>query len=359
MQQPSEALKAPPASNAAPNAIGRRSTTDATGQARLKRVSGSNLEGEEVVHKKRRKPSDNDLESRYLEKLHQEELKDQAREWRSIKSNGAEDLSDGEAADTSIRLAQSGSERASVHSDAEELTLPMHETIDESKNAIDLERASRTVFLGNVSNEAIKSRVAKKTLLNHLSSVFSTLPLENSPHRIESLRFRSTAFSDTSRPKKAAFTKGELMDATTKSTNAYVVYSSPAAAREAARKLNGAAVLDRHLRVDQVAHPAKVDHRRCVFVGNLGFVDDESAMNAASDEAKDRRPRKAKPPADIEEGLWRQFGQAGAVESVRVIRDKTTRVGKGIAYVQFKVGIVNLLMPFFQRVADALRIPLE
>jgi nucleolar protein 12 len=123
------------------------------------------------------------------------------------------------------------------------------------------------------------------------------------------------------------------MGATTKSSNAYVVYSTAYAAREAAKRLNGTVVLDRHLRVDGVAHPAKTDHRRCVFVGNLGFVDDESML----DQGGENERKRSKIPSDIEEGLWRQFGKAGVVESVRVVRDEKTRVGKGFAYVQFEV----------------------
>jgi len=73
-----------------------------------------------------------------------------------------------------------------------------------------------------------------------------------------------------------------------------------------------------------------VDHRRCVFVGNLGFVDDESNADAEAGEKKKNRP-----PSDVEEGLWVQFNKAGKVESVRVPRDSKTRVGKGFAYVQF------------------------
>ncbi len=144
-----------------------------------------------------------------------------------------------------------------------------------------------------------------------------------------------------SMPKRAAYITKSLMDATAKSTHAYVVYSTAAAARLAASKLNGSVVLDRHLRADSVAHPSAVDHRRCVFVGNLGFVDDETVLNTKIDEdgkeQTDSRKR-TKAPMDIEEGLWRTFGkQAGKVESVRVVRDEVTRVGKGIAYVQFYV----------------------
>lgn len=212
-----------------------------------------------------------------------------------------------------------------------------HETLTPSKESFELEKSSRTVFLANVSISAIRSKTCKKVLLEHLASFIPSLSKEKVPHKVESIRFRSTAFSITAVPKKAAFAKRELMDATTRSTNAYAVYSTSLAAREAAKRLNGTMVLDRHLRVDGVAHPAKTDNRRCVFVGNLGFVDDESSLNAANDEENEKKPRKAKPVADVEEGLWRQFGKAGTVESVRVVRDKSTRVGKGIAYVQYMV----------------------
>lgn len=216
-------------------------------------------------------------------------------------------------------------------------SIPKHETLDASGERVEIERASRTVFLGNVSTAAIRSKVSRKALLDHLTSFSLEISKDKSPYKVESLRFRSTAYSTSSIPKKAAFAKKELMDATTRSTNAYAVYSSSLAAREALKKLNGTVILDRHLRVDGVAHPTKQDHRRCVFVGNLGFVDDESIIKAAEDGGDTKKAKKQKESADVEEGLWRQFENAGAVESVRVVRDKTTRVGKGFAYVQFKV----------------------
>ena len=215
---------------------------------------------------------------------------------------------------------------------------PLHETVAQSKDDAEIEKASRTVFLGNVSTTAIKSKASRRILLDHLTSFIPELPEHKPPHKIESLRFRSTAFATAAVPKKAAFAKKELMDATTQSTNAYAVYSTTLATREATKRLNGTIVLDRHLRVDSVAHPSTVDHRRCVFVGNLGFVDDESNIKVAEEqEGGTKKVRKSKAPADIEEGLWKQFETAGTVESVRVVRDKTTRVGKGVAYVQFKV----------------------
>lgn len=215
----------------------------------------------------------------------------------------------------------------------------MHESVAQNKKADEVEKATRTVFLSNVSLEAVNSKTAKKKLMAHLSSV---LDKEASPPQsIESLRFRSVAFSTAAMPKRAAFITKATMEATSHSANAYAVYNSPAAARTACAKLNGTVVLDRHLRVDSVAHPAEVDHRRCVFIGNLGFVDDETVFNTTLDEEgkeKTEKRKRTRVPMDVEEGLWRIFGQkAGKVESVRVVRDQTTRVGKGIAYVQFYV----------------------
>ena len=224
---------------------------------------------------------------------------------------------------------------------ADPLDVPQHETLAPDKDAIELEKSSRTVFLANVSTAAITDKKAKKTLLDHMASFLDSLPVQDGKkkHKVESIRFRSTAYAGAGLPKKAAFATKNLMEATTKSTNAYVVYSTAFAAREAVKKLNGTMVLNRHLRVDGVAHPSKTDHRRCVFVGNLGFVDDESMMNQGGNNERKR----SKIPSDVEEGLWRQFSKAGTVESVRVVRDEKTRVGKGFAYVQFQVCLNNIL----------------
>ncbi len=291
--------------------------------------------------KRKRKQADDDVEGMYMQKLAREEAREDAKRRRKQKPEEAP-TSPHNVKGTDIR-EEVESELDSVEivtgdeRDSSPACAPQHESLGPTKADSDLEKASRTVFLGNVSTAAIKSKSGKKILLDHLASFLSSLPKQDILHRVESLRFRSTAFSSSAVPKKAAFAKKELMDSTTQSTNAYAVYSTQLAAREATKRLNGSIVLDRHLRMDSIAHPAKTDHRRCVFVGNLGFVDDESATKAAEDEANGRRPRKGKEPADLEEGLWKQFGKAGAIESVRVPRDKTTRVGKGFAYVQFEV----------------------
>lgn len=298
--------------------------------------------------KRKRKADEEDLEGKYMQKLAKEEEKEKAerKAERRLKrqrlmaeqdpdmSEESEDLDEWDD-EVSQDGSQDESETKLAPGREAPLDVPQHESLAPSKDAVEVERATRTVFLANVSTIAISSKSAKKTLLAHMASFLPSLPTPpegKPPHKVESLRFRSTAYA-SSLPKKASFAKKDLMGATTKSTNAYVVYSTAYAAREAAKRLNGTVVLDRHLRVDGVAHPAKTDHRRCVFVGNLGFVDDESML----DQGGENERKRSKIPSDIEEGLWRQFGKAGVVESVRVVRDEKTRVGKGFAYVQFEV----------------------
>jgi nucleolar protein 12 len=206
------------------------------------------------------------------------------------------------------------------------------------------ERATRTIFLGNIAVEALTSRAARKALLQHICSGLDSSP--PSLQRLESLRFRSIPFSTASLPKRAAYITKSFMSATTKSCNAYAVFSSVAAAQQAVALLNGTVILNRHLRADHVASPAAIDHRRCVFVGNLHFVDDEVEGTGAAgvdNRTGEHRLHRGRPSRDVEEGLWTIFAAgAGRVESVRVVRDEATRVGKGFAYVQFYVSTASM-----------------
>lgn len=309
--------------------------------------------------RKRRAEEGEDLEAKYMQKLarleeqEEEALEAERKQKRQRlaakedpdsseaeeddgEENESSDVSDDEELEGDSDSDDNSEAQGTTSREAPPIDVPVHESLAPSKDALELDKASRTVFLANVSTEAMTSKSAKKTLLAHMGSFLDSLPdppAGKPPHAVESIRFRSTAYAGNSLPKKAAFVKKDLMAATTKSTNAYLVYSTAYAAREAVKRLNATMVLDRHLRVDGVAHPAKTDHRRCVFVGNLGFVDDESLL----DQGGENERKRSKIPSDIEEGLWRQFGKAGAVESVRVVRDEKTRVGKGFAYVQFKV----------------------
>ncbi|KAL8736514.1 MAG: hypothetical protein Q9181_002408 [Wetmoreana brouardii] len=304
------------------------------------RASIVNVHGAPKRRRKRNEDED-DIEGKYMQRIAEDDFK-ATRRGEVEGSNKRRRLQVvGDTLDKSTGPDDTASQASSVDTTERggngkpEVDLPQHESLTVSRETVELEKAARTVFLANVSTSTVKSKPAKKTLLSYLTSFCSSLPTTDKAHKVESLRFRSTPFASGVGPKKAAYAKRELMDSTTTSTNAYIVYSTQLAAREAVRRLNGTTVLGRHLLADSVSHPRKIDHRRCVFVGNLGFVDDESQMNATKDEDENRKPRKRKEPSDVEEGLWRQFGKAGSVESVRVVRDATTRVGKGFAYVQF------------------------
>ena len=274
--------------------------------------------------RKRLRIDSDDLEATYFRKLDEQE----EREHR-----------DRQKGNEHAREDDSESSSESVASELDKLQgvepVPLHESLKKSSSQPEEDKVSRTVFLSNVSTDAIKSKSSHRTLLAHLQSVLKPSDSQDNSEKIESLRFRSTAYASDKGPKRATYAKQELMDQTTKSTNAYVVFSSSTAAATVVSKLNGSVILDRHLRVDHSETPSKPDHRRCIYVGNLPFVDEEKPVEQTDDNGNIRRAR-PKTPADAEEGLWRTFAKAGKVESVRMVRDKETRIGKGFAYVQFE-----------------------
>ncbi|OGE48323.1 hypothetical protein PENARI_c030G08551 [Penicillium arizonense] len=298
--------------------------------------------------KRKRGAAGEDLEETYMRRIAKEEKKDEEKRKsehakRQKQTEAESESEDGEEAENADSDKESGSEDSDEEEDS--APAPVHESLAGPTPSSEVEKSNRTVFLGNVSTQAIKSKTAKKTLLRHLASFCSSLPESSGPHKVESIRFRSVAFaSGGGIPKRASFAKREILDETTPSTNAYAVYSTLQAARKAPAALNGSMILDRHLRVDSLAHPAEIDNKRCVFVGNLSFIDSETP----GEDEKTGKKKKVRAPADVEEGLWRIFNThtggkdkktlKKSVEFVRVIRDSTTRVGKGFAYVQFYDG---------------------
>ncbi|KAH6638187.1 nucleolar protein 12 [Boeremia exigua] len=307
------------------------SSEDSDNEAELAKLREATLAGEhDKQSKKRKRGGQEEIEEKFMRKLAREEEKEEEERQKKRKTKEVAAADSDEDMEEASEASEASEAADATEEDAEKIEIPQHESLakTDGKSEEELEKAARTVFLSNVSVDCINSKSAEKALKKHLESFIADLADNKPPHKIESIRFRSTAFS-SSLPKRAAFAKKEIMDATTKSTNAYAVYTTQTAAREAVKRLNGSVLLNRHLHVDWLAHPNKVDNRRCVFVGNLPFVDDESKGVEPED------GKKKKIPADIEEGLWQQFGKCGKIENVRVIRDAQTRIGKGFAYVQF------------------------
>ncbi|RPB24746.1 RNA-binding domain-containing protein [Terfezia boudieri ATCC MYA-4762] len=268
----------------------------------------------EPERRAKRKRTEDDLEERYMQRIQEEEVvenkkieavrkaKQEAK--AALEEDGdtaeGEDEDSGDDSDggeSEDEQQNKNDKKGTTGTGSSELFPIRHETLEPQKHE-DFDEAARTVFLGNVPSIAISSKSSYKIL----KSVFSA------PGKIFKLRFRSIAFSEQI-PRKAAFATHKLHEKQ-QTVNAYVVYQTKEAAREAL-KLNGSVVLDRHIRVDSVAHPAKHDTQRSVFIGNLDF------------EAQ-------------EESLWRHFAPCGTIEYVRIVRDGATNVGKGFAYVQFE-----------------------
>ncbi|KAK9460456.1 uncharacterized protein V1516DRAFT_676683 [Lipomyces oligophaga] len=237
--------------------------------------------------RKRRHVSDDDenddeLEQKYMSKLI---LEESSRLPNSSKTEAAMQVSETEAHQHEETQIFS-SDTSLVH----ESLLGEDSEVTKSKN---------TVFVGNLPTSVITSKSDYNTLKQHFAQYGV----------VESIRFRSIAFSELL-PRKVAFLQQKLHDKR-QTLNAYVVFSLPEAARAAATKSNSTVLLDRHLRVDSLAHPTKQDSAKSVFVGNLSFEAEE-------------------------EQLWKHFAGAGDIESVRIVRDSKTNVGKGFAYIQFK-----------------------
>ncbi|KAJ6257727.1 hypothetical protein Dda_7515 [Drechslerella dactyloides] len=269
-------------------------------------VAGALAAREALRHdgkKKRKRATEPEIEDIYMDKLRDDEPSPRTQKKQKKEPSPSQDgdqpvdkklAGDEPVSDDNDEDGSSGSDSDS--DDGEPAERIQHET-EGGLQQQELDKANRTVFIGNLPSSVITDK-----------SHYKLLKTAFKPHGgISSIRFRSIAFSDQI-PRKAAFiTRALHVDQT--SVNAYLVFKTAEAARSSL-SLNGTVLLSHHIRVDSIAHPAKTDSRRCVFVGNLDF---EAA----------------------EESLWQHFSPCGAVENVRIVRDAKTNVGKGFAYVQF------------------------
>ncbi|NXR87251.1 RBM34 protein, partial [Hypocryptadius cinnamomeus] len=153
----------------------------------------------------------------------------------------------------------------------------------------------RTVFVGNLPVSCT---------VQVLTSLFKKYG------QIQSIRFRSLIPAEDTVSKKVAAIKHKVHP-NAKSVNAYVVFKEECDAQKALKE-NGTEIASGfHIRVDTASKTSSHDNKRSVFLGNLAY--------------------------DIRDDAVREhFHDCGDVVGVRVVRDRTTGLGKGFGYVLFQ-----------------------
>lgn len=244
-------------------------------------VESETTKEQELPKKKRKqRDEDEDLEEKYFDRLLKRPKEESGADTKSSELDTAENAVD------ESRAAKKKAQEAAKSIDLKEK---------------ELEKVSRTVFVGNVTSKVITD----KKVLRKFKKLFSQFG------KVESIRLRSISFADKV-PRKVAFVK-KTLDETRATANAYVVFAEKPASLKCVPELNATVFEDFHLRVDHLAHPSKTDNKRTIFIGNLSFEESE-------------------------ETLWRYFNEVSNndVEAVRIVRDPKTNFGKGFAFVQFK-----------------------
>ncbi|XP_059501530.1 RNA-binding protein 34 isoform X2 [Stegostoma tigrinum] len=153
----------------------------------------------------------------------------------------------------------------------------------------------RTLFVGNLPSDCSKQMI--KVLFKEFGP-------------IESVRFRSVARSEPKISKKLA-TIQKKIHPKRNNMNAYIVFEQDSDAIRALTKNGYEIQTGFHIRADLASKSKIHDHRRSVFLGNLPYEINE-------DEVREH------------------FRECGAIESVRIVRDRESGMGKGFGYVLFQ-----------------------
>lgn len=157
-----------------------------------------------------------------------------------------------------------------------------------------MKKDSKTIFVGNLPKD-----ITKKDL-RQLFKKFG---------KIDTIRIRGIVPKNLNIPKKvAAITKN--VHPKLKSVYAYIKFASEKSTT-AALALNGTLFKGNHIRVDVTNQSEKTyDGKKSIFLGNLPFKIDENTIR-------------------------KHFEKCGEIESVRVVKDSHTGIGKGFGYVNF------------------------
>ncbi|XP_043535736.1 RNA-binding protein 34 isoform X2 [Chiloscyllium plagiosum] len=153
----------------------------------------------------------------------------------------------------------------------------------------------RTLFVGNVPSDYSKQMI--KALFKEFGP-------------IESVRFRSVACAEPKISKRLA-TIQKKIHPKRNSVNAYIVFEQDSDAVRALTKNGYEIQTGFHIRVDLASKSKIHDHRRSIFLGNLSY-------DISEDEVREH------------------FSECGAIESVRIVRDHESGMGKGFGYVLFQ-----------------------
>ena len=177
----------------------------------------------EVPNKKRKRKDKeqdkiDDIENRYLKKVYSKVLQNEP---------------DPESSNEPKEPSTESTEGEEIDPD-----LLQHEALTSNSTAAD-----KTIFISNLPVKVLTS----KPHLREIRQIFST------HGHIESIRFRSIAFSELG-PRKVAFITKKLHPERD-TLNAYIVYKNADSVTKAVEALNGYVWADKHLRVDSVANP--------------------------------------------------------------------------------------------------------
>ncbi|CAD1472645.1 unnamed protein product [Heterotrigona itama] len=159
----------------------------------------------------------------------------------------------------------------------------------------DLKKDKRTIFVNNLPKNITKKKVEK------LFKKFG---------KIDTVRLRGKIPKSLNIPKRTAAITNDL-HSKLKSIYAFVKFESEESVKKAL-SVNGEIFEGNYLQV-RASHKSDNDYdpKKAVFIGNLHFNIDINTIR-------------------------KHFKQCGEIESVRIVQDKDSRVGKGFGYVNFK-----------------------
>ncbi|XP_076638734.1 uncharacterized protein LOC143350447 isoform X2 [Colletes latitarsis] len=197
----------------------------------------------------------------------------------------------------------SSEEEDDEEEEEDETNNSMSESPEQSKNheenledsLEELKVDKNTIFVGNLPKEVTRNQLKKQ---------FKKFG------NIDTIRLRGVVAKSINVPKKvAAITKD--VHPKLKSIYAYIKFHVEESAK-AALSMNGELFMGNHIRVDTTYKSEESPNKKkCVFVGNLHFNTDDETFR-------------------------KHFEDCGELESVRVIRDNRSGIGKGFGYINFK-----------------------